>query len=67
MIVTASYCYCAEDGAEIGISNSKTEPLTSDLTSLSFPPHLATRLEEMASPNPIPPCFVVKKGSKMRS
>jgi hypothetical protein len=50
-----------------GIASSKMEPSESDLISLNLPPRFVTKVEEMASPNPIPPGFVVKNGSNIRS
>ena len=50
-----------------GNASSKMEPSESDLTSLNLPPWFAIKVEEMASPNPMPPGFVVKNGSNMRS
>ena len=49
-----------------GIASSKKEPSDSDLT-INLSPDLATKVEEMASPNPIPSGFVVKNGSNMRT
>src|ERR1700754_901375 len=50
-----------------GNAISKMEPSESDLTNLNLPPWFATKLDEMASPNPIPSGFVVKNGSNIRS
>src|SRR5215204_7160198 len=50
-----------------GIASSKIEPSGSDLISLNLPPRFAIKVEEMASPNPIPPGCVVKNGSNMSS
>ena len=44
--------YAVERCPPAGIASSKTEPSDSDLTNLNLPPDLATKVEEMASPNP---------------
>jgi len=49
------------------IASSKMEPSVSDLTNFNLPPWFATKVEQMASPNPMPSGFVVKNGSNMRS
>ena len=65
---SATNCaYAAERCPPTGIASSKMEPPESELTSLNLPPWFATKVEEMARPNPIPPGFVVKNGSNMRS
>ena len=59
--------YAVERCPPAGIASSKTEPSDSDLTDLNLAPDPATKVEEMASPNPIPSGFVVKTGSNMRT
>ena len=50
----------------MGIARTKMEPSESDLISVNLPPRLATKVEEIASPSPMPSDFVVKKGSNIR-
>src|SRR3954447_22529764 len=50
-----------------GMVSSKALPSESDLRSRNLPPWSSITEYEIASPNPIPPDFVVKNGSNMRS
>src|SRR6476646_8620776 len=66
-IRTSAWAYSAERCPPIGIASSKIEPSESDLTSRNLPPWFSTTVKQIASPIPIPPDFVVKNGSNMRS
>ena len=62
-------CACACSAADYfptGIESSKIEPSASDLTSRNLPPWFSATVKQMASPNPMPPDFVVKNGSNIR-
>src|SRR5258706_9076957 len=59
--------YSAECCPPTGIASSKIEPSESDLTSRNLPPWFSTTVKQIASPSPIPPDFVVKNGSNIRS
>src|SRR5258705_12567194 len=59
--------YSAECCPPTGIASSKIEPSESDLTSRNLPPWFSTTVKQIASPIPIPPDFVVKNGSNIRS
>src|SRR5712672_519985 len=64
---TSACAYSAECCPPTGIASSKIEPSESDLTSRNLPPWFSTTVKQIASPSPIPPDFVVKNGSNIRS